>query len=169
MPLPSAAASLDPSTILREAEMSENETGHGPVDYLVVEWPPGTEPNGKGLDVLVDLTERGLIRVLDLAFVQKQEDGSIAGLALADIDGDGELDLLQFDGASSGVLDQGDIDEAGEALAPGASAAILVYENRWATPFANAVRASGAELVARGAVPIDALLATLDALDGAPA
>jgi hypothetical protein len=149
--------------------MSENETGHGPVDYLVVEWPPDTEPNGKGLDVLVDLTERGLIRVLDLAFVQKQDDGSIAGLALADIDGDGELDLLQFDGASSGVLDQGDIDEAGEALAPGASAAILVYENRWATPFANAVRASGAELVARGAVPIDALLATLDALDGAPA
>ena len=147
--------------------MSETEIGLGPVDYLVVEWPPGTEPNGKGLDVLVDLTERGLIRVLDLAFVQKQDDGSIAGLALADIDGDGELDLLQFDGASSGVLDQGDLDEAGEALAAGASAAILVYENRWATPFAAAVRAGGAELVARGAVPVDALLATLDALESA--
>ena len=149
--------------------MSDTEIGLGPIDYLVVEWPPGTEPNGKGLDVLVDLTERGLIRVLDLAFVQKQDDGSIAGLALADIDGDGELDLLQFDGASSGVLDQTDLDEAGAALAAGASAAILVYENRWAIPFANALRGNGAELVARGAVPLDALVATLDALDGAAA
>jgi hypothetical protein len=147
--------------------MSDIETGLGPVDYLVVEWPAGKEPNGRGLDVLVDLTERGLIRVLDLAFVQKQEDGSIVGLALADIDGDGELDLLQFDGASSGVLDQGDLDEAGSALEIGASAAILVYENRWAAPFASAVRSSGAELVARGAVPIDALIETLDALDAA--
>lgn len=147
--------------------MSENEIGLGPVDYLVVEWPPGTEPSGKGLDVLVDLTERGLIRVLDLAFVEKQEDGTIAGLALADIDGDGELDLLQFDDAASGVLDQGDLDDAGAALEVGASAAILVYENRWATPFAAAVRASGAELVARGAVPVDALVATLDALESA--
>jgi len=147
--------------------MSDTETGLGPVDYLIVEWPPGKEPNGKGLDILVDLTERGLIRVLDLAFVQKQDDGSVAGLALADIDGDGELDLLQFDGASSGVLDQGDLDDAGEALAPGSSAAILVYENRWAAPFAAAVRAGGAELVARGGVPIDALVESLDALDGA--
>jgi hypothetical protein len=147
--------------------MSENGIGLGPVDYLVVEWPPGKEPNGKGLDVLIDLTERGLIRVLDLAFVQKQEDGTVAGLALADIDGDGELDLMAFDGASSGVLDQGDLDDAGAALEVGASAAILVYENRWATPFAAAVRAGGAELVARGAVPVDALVATLDALETA--
>lgn len=148
--------------------MSETEIGLGPVDYLVVEWPPGKEPTGKGLDVLIDLTERGLIRVLDLAFVEKQEDGTLAGLALADIDGDGELDLLQFDGASSGILDKADLDEASAALEPGASAAILLYENRWATPFAAAVRASGAELVARGAVPVDALVATLDALETAP-
>jgi hypothetical protein len=147
--------------------MSDNEIGLGPVDYLIVEWPAGAEPNGKGLDLLTDYTERGLIRVLDLAFVQKQEDGSIAGLALADIDGDGELDLLQFDGASSGVLDQGDLDDAGEALAPGASAAILVYENRWAIPFATAVRASGAELVARGAIPADVLVDSVDAAEAA--
>ena len=162
-----AAASVKASITPGRHEMSETEIGVGPIDYLIVEWPPGTEPNGKGLDVLVDLTERGLIRVLDLAFVQKQDDGSVAGLALADIDGDGELDLLQFDGASSGVLDQSDLDDAGEALAAGASAAILVYENRWAIPFANAVRAGGAELVARGSVPIDALVATLDALESA--
>lgn len=145
--------------------MSDTEIGLGPVDYLVVEWPAGTEPNGKGLELLTEYTERGLIRVLDLAFIQKQEDGSIEGLALADVDGDGELDLLQFDGASSGLLDADDYGEAGSALAPGASAAILVYENRWAAPFAAAVRASGAELVARGAVPVDALVETLDALE----
>src|SRR3569833_4014003 len=99
-----AAASVEPSNSSSgRHEMSDTEIGLGPVDYLIVEWPPGKEPNGKGLDVLVDLTERGLIRVLDLAFVQKQDDGSVAGLALADIDGDGELDLLQFDGASSGI------------------------------------------------------------------
>jgi hypothetical protein len=147
--------------------MSDNEIGLGPVDYLIVEWPAGTEPNGKGLELLTQYTEQGLIRVLDLVFVQKQEDGTIEGLALADVDGDGELDLLQFDGASSGLLDQDDLEEASAALAPGASAAILLYENRWAAPFAAAVRASGAELVARGGIPADAIVETLDALDAA--
>jgi hypothetical protein len=147
--------------------MSDNEIGLGPVDYLIVEWPAGTEPNGKGLDLLTGYTEQGLIRVLDLVFVQKQDDGTLEGLALADIDGDGELDLLQFDGASSGLLDQDDLDEASAALAPGASAAILLYENRWAAPFAAAVRAGGAELVARGGIPVDAIVETLDTLDAA--
>jgi hypothetical protein len=147
--------------------MSDNEIGLGPVDYLIVEWPAGTEPNGKGLDLLTGYTERGLIRVLDLVFVQKQDDGTLEGLAFADIDGDGELDLLQFDGASSGLLDQDDLDEASAALAPGASAAILLYENRWAAPFAAAVRAGGAELVARGGIPVDAIVETLDTLDAA--
>jgi hypothetical protein len=147
--------------------MSDNEIGLGPVDYLIVEWPAGTEPNGKGLELLTEYTEQGLIRVLDLVFVQKQDDGTLEGLALADVDGDGELDLLQFDGASSGLLDQDDLDEAAAALAPGASAAILLYENRWAAPFAAAVRASGAELVARGGIPVDAIVETLDALEAA--
>ncbi len=99
-----------------------DETELGPVDYLIVEWPAGTQPNGKGLKELADLTDRGLIRVLDLVFVVKGEDGAVAGLILADVDSDGDLDLVEFEGASSGLLGQDDYDEAGAALEPGASA-----------------------------------------------
>jgi hypothetical protein len=139
----------------------------GPVDYLVVEWPAGKEPTGEGLKHLVDLTDRGLIRVLDLAFVRKNEDGTLEGLLVADLDQDGTLDLAEFEGASSGLLSEHDYDEAGAALEPGASAAILIYENRWAAPFAAAVRRSGAELIASGRIPVDALMEALEASEAA--
>src|SRR5215211_7844590 len=135
--------------------MSTTDVELGPVDYLIVEWPPGKEPTGEGLRHLVDLTERGLIRVIDLAFVQKQEDGTVRGIAITDLDNDGILDLAEFEGASSGVLGQDDYDEASAALEPGTSAAILVYENRWAAPFAAAVRRSGAQVVASGRIPVN--------------
>jgi hypothetical protein len=137
----------------------------GPVDYLIVEWPPGTQPNGEGLIELANLSDRGLIRVLDLVFVTKGDDGVVAGLALADIDSDGELDLVEFAGASSGLLGQDDYDEAGGALESGASAAILLYENRWARGFAAAVRASGAQLIARGGIPMSDIEDAAEALD----
>jgi Family of unknown function (DUF6325) len=149
--------------------VSENEMELGPIDYLVVEWPSGKEPTGEGLAHLVDLTDRGLIRVLDLAFVRKDEDGTVQGLVIADLDQDGSLDLVQFEGASSGILDQEDYDEAGGALEPGASAAILVYENRWAAPFAAAVRRGGAQLVASGRIPHDELVKALDEREAAQA
>ena len=133
--------------------MTDQETVLGPVDYLIVEWPAGTEPNGKGLEELANLSDRGLIRVLDLVFVTKGDDGVVAGLALADIDSDGALDLIGFEGASSGLIGPDDYDDAGGALEAGASAAILLYENRWARGFATAVQASGAQLVARGGIP----------------
>ena len=139
----------------------------GPIDYIIVEWPPGKEPTGEGLGHLVNLTERGLIRVIDLAFVTKEEDGRVRGLAITDLDKDGTLDLVQFEGASSGILDQEDYDEAGAALEPGSSAAILVYENRWAAPFATALRKSGAQLVASGRIPVNAILQKLDELETA--
>jgi Family of unknown function (DUF6325) len=146
-----------------------DETEFGPVDYLIVEWPPGTQPNGKGLKELADLTDRGLIRVLDLVFVGKSEDGTVAGLLLADIDSDGDLDLVEFEGASSGLLSQDDYDEAGGALEPGASAAILLYENRWARPFAAAIQSSGAQLVARGGIPMSDIVDAAETLDTANA
>jgi hypothetical protein len=149
--------------------MNENDTELGPVDYLILEWPAGTEPTGEGLGVLVDLTERGLIRVLDLAFVHKDEDGSVQGLAITDLDQDGTLDLVQFEGASSGVLGQDDYDEAGAALEPGCSAAILLWENRWAAPFVSAVRRSGAQLVASGRIEGSALVDALDELEATQA
>jgi hypothetical protein len=149
--------------------MTESELELGPVDYLIVEWPPGKEPTGEGLGILAELTDRGLIRVLDLAFVRKNEDGTVTGLALVDLDGDGELDLIGFEGASSGLLDQDDYNEAGAALEAGASAAILLYENRWARPFAEAVRRSGAQLVASGRIPHDDLADAVSNLESTSA
>jgi hypothetical protein len=141
----------------------------GPVDYLIVEWPAGKQPTGEGLKLLADFTDRGLINVLDLVFVQKNEDGSVSGLALVDLDSDGELDLVEFEGASSGLLSQDDYDEAGSALEPGASAAILLYENSWARPFVKAVKAGGAQLIASGRIPADDLAAAVDTLETASA
>src|SRR6478609_8129036 len=139
----------------RRCAVSENEIELGPVDYLIVEWPPGKEPTGEGLDEIVRLSDLGIIRVLDLAFVTK--------------DGDGQLDLAQFEGASSGLLGQDDYDEASAALEPGASAAILLFENRWAAPFVSAMRRSGAQVVANGRIPVDALMATLEEIESANA
>src|SRR6476659_9184785 len=101
--------------------MSELEE-MGPVDYLVVEFP-GSKMTGEGLPLLVDLVDRGIIRILDLLFVKKEEDGSVTGLAVADFDSDGELDLAVFEGATSGLLGEDDVAEAGGVLEPGSSAA----------------------------------------------
>ena len=149
--------------------MTDQETALGPVDYLIVEWPAGTQPNGQGLKELASLSDRGLIRVLDLVFVTKGEDGAVAGLALVDIDSDGDLDLVEFEGASSGLLGPDDYDDAGGALEAGASAAILLYENRWARPFAEAVKATGAQLVARGGIPGADLVEHAESLETANA
>jgi hypothetical protein len=149
--------------------MSENEIEIGPIDYLVVEWPAGKEPNGEGLKHLVDLSDRGLIRVIDLAFVRKNEDGTVEGVAITDLDSDGSLDLVQFEGAASGLLGQDEYDDAADVLEPGASAAMLVYENRWAAPFATALRKNGAQLVASGRIPVNDLLQKLEELETAQA
>jgi hypothetical protein len=134
----------------------------GPIDYLVVEFP-GNRMTGEAFPLLIDLVDRGLIRILDLAFVRKDADGSVVGLALTDLDGDGQLDLAVFEGASSGLLDDDDLADAGSVLEPGSSAGVLVYENLWAAPFASALRRSGGQLVASGRIPVQAILATLEA------
>lgn len=142
--------------------MSEDEfVEMGPIDYVVVEFP-GNRMTGEGFPILVDLVDRGVIRILDLLFVRKDEDGSVAGMEIADFDGDGALDLAVFEGVSSGLLGEDDIAEAGRALEPGNSAGILVYENVWAAPFATALRRSGAQMVASGRIPVPAVLAALE-------
>jgi Family of unknown function (DUF6325) len=113
---------------------------------------------------LVDLVDRGLIRILDLAFIAKGEDGSVAGVEIADL-GDAVAEYAVFEGASSGLLSDEDVEEAGSALEPGTSAALLVYENTWAAPFASAVRRGGGQLVASGRIPVQAVLAALDAAE----
>jgi hypothetical protein len=143
--------------------MDTDDIEMGPIDYVLVEWP-GKQPEGEIAPYLVDLVDRGLIRILDLAFLAKAEDGSITALELADIGGE-VTELAVFEGASSGLLDDEDHAEAGAALEPGTSAALLVYENTWAAPFATAVRRSGGQLVAGGRIPIEDVLAALDAVE----
>ena len=144
--------------------MDVDETG--PIDYVVVEFP-GNKMTGEGFPLLVDLVDAGIIRLLDLVFVTRELDGSVKALEITDFDGDGELDLAIFEGASSGLLDQGDIDEAVSVIEPGNSAGILVYENSWAGPFAAALRRGGAQLVASGRIPVQAVLAALEAAEEA--
>ena len=140
----------------------------GPVSYLVVEFP-GSKMTGEGFPILVDLVDRGLIRILDLVFVTKDLDGSIRAIELRDLDRDGSMDLAVFEGASSGLLDQEDLGDAGTVLQPGSSAGILIFENRWATDFVQALRRSSGELVAAGYIPVDALAASLEALEASSA
>src|SRR5437762_8053276 len=105
----------------------------GPIDYLVAEFPE-SKLTGQGLRLLVDLVDRDIIRILDLVFIAKDPDGKVAAAEIADLDGDGTLDLAVFEGASSGLLGSDDVEDAGAVLAPGTVAALLVYENVWAAP-----------------------------------
>jgi Family of unknown function (DUF6325) len=142
-----------------------DETTHlGPISYLIVEFP-GSKMTGEGFPILLDLVDRGVIRILDLMFITRAMDGSTSVVDLRDLDRDGRLDLTVFDGAASGLLDDGDAADAGAVIEPGSSAGILLFENRWATPFVQALRRGEAELVAAGYIPQDAIVASLDAID----
>lgn len=135
----------------------------GPIDYLLVEWP-GRQPTGQALPYLIDLVEGGLIRVLDLAFVTKGQDGSVSGVELSELVA-AVPEFSYFQGASSDLLQEDDLRQAAEALEPGTSAALLIFENAWAAPFATALRRSGGQLVASGRIPIQDLIATLEATE----
>ena len=115
--------------------------------------------------MLLDLVDRGIIRILDFAFVTKGTDGSVAGIEITDLDADGELDVAVFEGARSGLVDDDDLAEAGSVLEPGSSAGVLVYENLWAAPLARELRRGGAQLVASGRVPVQALLGSIEAAE----
>jgi hypothetical protein len=134
----------------------------GPIGYLIVEYP-GNKMTGNAFRELLDLVDRGLVRVLDLRFVMRADDGSLALMELSDIDADGQFDFGLFAGVSSGLLDESDLKEAANALEPNSAAAVMVYENRWAARFVGALREAGANLVSAGYIPQDLLLATLDA------
>ncbi|GAB4058468.1 DUF6325 family protein [Catellatospora paridis] len=134
----------------------------GPVDYLVIEFP-GNHMTGEGIPLLLDLVDRGIVRILDLAFIRKDVDGSIVAVAVEDMDAEGAREFAVFQGASSGLLDRDDLREAANAIEPGNSAGILVYENVWAAPLAIAWRRGGAQMVASGRIPVQELLAAAEA------
>src|ERR1700683_363216 len=145
--------------------MAEENGSLGPSSNLIVECP-GSKMTGEGFPILVDLVDRGVIRILDLVFVAKGPDGSLGVIALADLDHDGTLDLAVFEGVSSGLVSQEDLAEAAAVIAPGSAAAILIFENRWATPCIEALRRGDAQLVAAGYIPQDDLVAALIAAEG---
>jgi hypothetical protein len=141
--------------------MTDDLDTMGPIDYLVVEFP-GNRMTGEGLPLLVDLVDRGIVRIMDLVFIRKELDGSVSGLEIADLDSDGRLDLAVFDGAATGLIGAEDIDDAGAVLEPGSSAGIIIYENLWAAPLAAAIRRGGGQMVASGRIHVQAALAALE-------
>jgi hypothetical protein len=134
----------------------------GPIDYIVIEWP-AEQPTGTVVPKLVDLVDRGIVRIIDIAFVGKDTGGAVYAMQLSDFDGDGSF--AAFEGASTGIIGDDDLEDAGSALEPGTSAAVLIWENRWAAPVAVALRESGAQLVASGRIPVQGIIAALDATE----
>ena len=134
----------------------------GPVDWIVVEFP-GSKFNGQIAPALLDLVERDLIRVLDLLVLKKDADGSLEAFELSDLD-EGEIGgLREYESELAMLLSEEDVTSLAAAIEPGSSAGVLVWENTWAAPFASAVRRSGGQLVASGRIPIQALLAAIEA------
>ena len=136
----------------------------GPVSYLIVEFP-GNKMKGEAFPILMDLVDRGLIRILDLEFVTRDENGSMRTIELMDIDHDGKFDLAILEGSNSGLLDSSDLTDASSVIEPGSSAAIMIFENHWAMPFVQALRRGSAQLVAAGYIPQDDLAAAVEATD----
>ena len=142
-------------------EVNPDEIQLGPIDYIVIEYPGGN-PTGEALPYLVDLVDRGVGRILDVAILAKDAEGDVAVISLEQAQASEVGDFAVFEGASSGLLGDEDIADAAAILTPGAIGAILVYENTWAAPFATALRKGGAQLIASGRIPVNALLAALE-------
>ena len=147
--------------------MEAHDGDLGPVDIVVIAYPPGAPMTGEAAGLLVDLVDRGIIRVLDAFFVKKDDDGTFYGFDARDLTDKGVGDFTVFEGASSGLLGEEDAEKAADAIEPGSAAVMIVYENRWAAPFVAAVRRNGGVPVAFERIPAQDLLDTLDALDAA--
>jgi Family of unknown function (DUF6325) len=138
----------------------------GPIDYLAVEFPGG-RVTGEGFQLLMDLVDRGIIRVLDLEFVAKSADGVVRKVALGDVEHTSDVDVTIWQGAASGLLDPSDIDNVASGIEPGSLAGVLVYENVWAAPLIAAIERSNAHIVGEGRITIDDLATALDTTERA--
>lgn len=143
--------------------MSDTDLDHlGPIDYLVVEFPPGhANFTGEMAAAIADLVEKGIIRVLDLLIIQKDADGSIEALEIDDLDALDEIVHLEAEIAE--ILAADDVEHLAAAMEPGTVAGVLVWENLWAAPFGAAARRAGGQVVASGRIPIQAIIASLEA------
>jgi len=147
--------------------MEGQETDFGPVDIAVIGYPPDAPMTGEAVPLLLDLVDRGIVRVLDVLFVVKEQDGSFAGFEARDLDERDVGDLAMFEGASSRLLGDDDAAAAAEAIEPGTAAVLIVYENRWAAPFIAAVRRNGGIPIAFERISTQDLIDTLDAAETA--
>jgi hypothetical protein len=139
----------------------------GPIDIVVIAYPADAPMTGEAVPIMMDLIERGIIRVLDVLFVMQNADGTFSGFEAKDLDAKGVGAFTEFEGASSGLLGDEDVATASEALEPGSAAVMIVYENRWAAPFAAAVRRNGGRLVDFQRIPTQELIASLEAAEAA--
>jgi hypothetical protein len=147
---------------------TDTQDTYGPIDFLLLE---GRAENMSG-DVaaaILDLVERGIVRIYDLVAIRKEDDGTFSGIELSDLSQDGLGGFSAFTGARSGLLRDDDVAQAADALAPGTVGVLIVYENSWATPFVAAARKVGAQVVASTRIPADAVMAVLDELEAADA
>lgn len=136
----------------------------GPVDYIVVEFPAGTSNfTGEMVKELLALVEGGLIRVIDVLILTKTENGNVEAMELSDVDELGELEALEAQLAE--LLAEDDVAHLAAAMEPGSTAGVLIWENLWAAPFASAARRSGGQLIANGRIPIQAIIAAIEADD----
>jgi len=147
--------------------MEAHEPEVGPIDIVVIAYPAGSPMTGDAVPIFMDLVERGIIRVLDAMFVSKDEDGKYSGFQAKDLDDKGVGDYRIFEGASSGLLGDDDLATAAEGMEPGSAGVILVFENRWAAPFATAVRRNGGQLVATQRITVQEIADALDAAEAA--
>lgn len=143
--------------------MSEQDLSTlGPVDYLVIEFPPGHQNfTGEMAEELIKLVDAGTIRVIDAIIMTKDEDGNVDAMELSDVGDLGELVELEAELAE--LLAADDVEHLANAMDPGSVAGVLVYENVWAAPFAAAARRAGGQLIANGRIPIQAIIASIEA------
>ena len=137
----------------------------GPIDIVVIAYPADAPMTGEAVPIVMDLIERGIIRVLDVLFVMKNADGTFYGFEAKDLDAKGVGDFKEFEGASSGLLGEDDAATTAEAIEPGSAAVMIVYENRWAAPFAAAVRRNGGVVVDYQRIPVQDVMDALDAVE----
>jgi hypothetical protein len=137
---------------------------HGPIDFVLIEFP-GDRLTGAAADALLDLVDRGVVTVYDLLVVRKDDDGTFSGIDVDDLSADTIGGFTAFSGAPSGLLGDDDLAQAADALKPGTTAALIVYENTWAIPFVAAARDVGGQLVASARIPAQDVMDALDALE----
>ncbi len=147
--------------------MEAQEEELGPIDLVVIGYPADAPMTGEAVPLLMDLVDRGIVRVLDVLFVTKNADGTVSGFEAVGLDDKGVGDLRMFEGASSGLLGEDDVGTAADAIEPGTSAVLIIYENRWAAPFAAAVRRNGGVLIDNQRIPVQDLVGALDAAEAA--